>query len=93
MQEIGATLHEDFGHVEMEGVKIAFVHGDDGGLLRDLERSGAYDFLFYGHTHSAEEHRAGPTRVINPGALHRARPKTFVVLDLAARAVESVEVG
>jgi putative phosphoesterase len=92
MAEVGATLHENFGHVELEGVRIAFTHGDDKGLLRDLENSGAYDFLFYGHTHAAEEHRTGPTRVINPGALQRARPKTFVVLDLRTRAVESFEV-
>jgi uncharacterized protein len=91
MEEIGATLHENFGNVEFEGVKIAFVHGDHSGLLRDLERSEAFDFLFYGHTHSAEEHRTGPTRVINPGALHRARPKSFVVLDLATRVIETVE--
>jgi predicted phosphodiesterase len=83
-------LHEHFGSVELEGVKIAFLHGDDAGLLRDVERSGHYDFLFYGHTHHAEEHRTGPTRVINPGALHRARPKTFIVLDLPGGAVESV---
>jgi putative phosphoesterase len=92
MAEIGATLHEDFGNVEFERVKIAFVHGDDAGLLRDLERSGHYDCLFYGHTHRAEEHRTGPTRAINPGALHRARPKSFAVLDLAAGVVETVEV-
>jgi putative phosphoesterase len=88
----GATLHEDFGHLEREGVRIAFVHGDDAGLLRDLENSGHYDFLFYGHTHVAAEHRTGPTRVINPGALHRARTRTFAILDLASREVESVAV-
>jgi putative phosphoesterase len=89
---IGETLHDGYGFVELEGVKIAFTHGDDHRLLRELEMSGAFDFLFYGHTHKAEEHRTGPTRVINPGALHRANPKTFVVLDLAARSVESVVV-
>jgi putative phosphoesterase len=82
MAEIGATLHESFGSLELKGVKIAFLHGDDARLMRDVEHSGHYDFLFYGHTHKAEEHRTGPTRVINPGALHRARPKTFIVLDL-----------
>ena len=90
---IGETLHDGYGYVEMEGVKIAFTHGDDGRRLHDLEVSGAFDFLFYGHTHKAEEHRAGRTRVINPGALHRANPKTFVVLDLATRAAESVVVA
>ena len=90
---IGETLHDGYGYVEMEGVKIAFTHGDNARLLHDLEASEAFDFLFYGHTHKAEEHRTGPTRVINPGALHRARPKTLVVLDLATRAAESVVVA
>ena len=92
MADIGATLHESFGSIEIEGVKLAFTHGDDKLLMRDVERSGYYDFLFYGHTHQAEEHRTGPTRVINPGALHRARPKTFIVLDLDSREVEQVTV-
>jgi putative phosphoesterase len=90
MADICATLHEHFGSIELEGVKLAFTHGDNTTLMRDVEHSGYYDFLFYGHTHQAEEHLSGPSRIINPGALHRARPKTFVVLDLARREVESV---
>ncbi len=89
---IGETLHEPFGHLELEGVKIAFLHGDDKGLMHDVVQSESFDFLFYGHTHHAEEHRTGPTRVVNPGALHRARPKTFVLLDLATRELETVVV-
>src|SRR5690349_17227432 len=64
--EVGATLHEPFGDLELEGVNIAFLHGDGRLLFRDVEQSGAFDFLFYGHTHEAEEHRSGPTRVVNP---------------------------
>jgi putative phosphoesterase len=92
MASIGATLHDHFGSVDLEGVKLAFLHGDDTTMMRDVERSGYYDFLFYGHTHQAEEHQSGPTRVINPGALHRARPKTFVVLDLDSKEVQSVTI-
>jgi uncharacterized protein len=92
MAEAGAALHEQFGHVEIEGRKIAFLHGDDKRMMADVERGGGYDFLFYGHTHQAEEHLTGPTRVINPGALHRANPKRFIVLDLPGGAIESVEV-
>jgi putative phosphoesterase len=87
---IGETLHEPFGRLELEGRKIAFLHGDDKKLFHEVEQSGQYDYLFYGHTHQAKEHHAGPTRVINPGALHRARPKSFVVLDLESGEVESV---
>jgi putative phosphoesterase len=89
----GATLHEGWGHLELDGVKIAFLHGDDKRLMREVEESGYFDYLFYGHTHQAAEHRTGPTRVINPGALHRARPKTFLVLHLATGATESVDVA
>jgi putative phosphoesterase len=92
IEGIGETCHGDWGHVEWEGVKIAFLHGDDRRLMGDVENSGHFDFLFYGHTHVAAEHRTGPTRVINPGALHRARPKSFVLLDLPSGDIERIEV-
>lgn len=77
----GATLQEPFGSLELVGCKLAWIHGDDQRLFRDVERSGFYDFLFYGHTHKAAQHVTGPTRVVNPGALHRANVKTCLVLD------------
>ncbi len=89
---IGGTLHEPFGQLEPDGARIAFTHSDDHRLFDQLERSGQYDYLFYGHTHVAWEHRTGPTRVVNPGALHRARIKTFVILDTETGDIESVVV-
>jgi hypothetical protein len=89
---IGATLHEPYGRLELAGARIAFVHGDVRPLLLSLENGGAYDYVFYGHTHQAQEHRTGATRVINPGALQRARVKTFVVLDLETGEMQSVKV-
>jgi uncharacterized protein len=91
-EEIGATIQQPFGHVELAGKTIGFVHGDDGALLRDLEQSDAFDFLFYGHTHQAREHRKGKTRIINPGALYRAAVKTFAILDLPGGTIETVVV-
>ena len=92
VEALGGTLHEPYGHLEMSGRSVAFLHGDDAGLLRDLERSGAYDFLFHGHTHEAGDRQSGVTRVLNPGALHRARPKTFLIVDLVSGAAEWVPV-
>jgi uncharacterized protein len=89
---IGGTLHEPAGRLNLDGVRVAFTHSDDQKLFRDLERSGEFDYLFYGHTHVRAEHRTGRTRVINPGALHRARPKTFALLDLKSGEIETVEV-
>ncbi|MBI3408325.1 MAG: YfcE family phosphodiesterase [Planctomycetes bacterium] len=92
VEQCGAKLHEPFGRLELAGQTLAFIHGDDKRLLTDLETSQKYDFLFYGHTHQAMEHRTGKTRVINPGALYRARPKTFAILDLKTGVLESVVV-
>lgn len=89
---IGATLHEPFGRLELEDVKLAFLHGDDHALLRQLIDSGEYAYLFHGHTHQRRDEQIGPTRVINPGALHRAAVKTFAVLDLASGDLETVAV-
>jgi uncharacterized protein len=89
---VGATLHEPFGNLIADEANIAFTHGDDKRLFRQLEESDKYDYLFYGHTHVAAEHRTGRTRVINPGALHRANPKTFLILDTATGVTETVNV-
>ena len=67
MHEIGATCHGGWGYLELEGRKLAWTHGDDKRILRDLEQSGEFDFLFYGHTHVAEQHCSGSTRIVNPG--------------------------
>ncbi len=92
MHGIGATCDEYLGTLELAGKRIAFLHGDDQDLLDDLEHSGHFDYIFHGHTHVAGERRRGPTRIINPGALHRARIKTFAVLDLESGELHSVVV-
>src|SRR6516165_9000256 len=51
MHATGARLHEPFGDLELAGQTIAWVHGDSKGLLQDIENSGHFDFVFYGHTH------------------------------------------
>jgi putative phosphoesterase len=92
IHEIGGVLHEPWGDLELGGKAIAWVHGNDRKLLRELERSACYDYLFYGHTHVAEQHRAGRTLMVNPGALFRIGVKQFAVLDLERGVVESVAI-
>ncbi|HTK74933.1 MAG TPA: YfcE family phosphodiesterase [Gemmataceae bacterium] len=91
--QIGATLHESFGHLELAAKQIAWAHGHEAKLFHDLEHAGHYDYLFYGHTHVADQRRAAKTRVINPGALHRTREKTCLVVDLESDAIETVVVA
>jgi putative phosphoesterase len=92
IERIGATLHEPWGELTFEGRQIAWVHGHDRALLRDLELSNCYDYLFYGHTHVAEQRRTGRTLVVNPGAMFKVEPKQFAILDLKSGELESVVV-
>jgi uncharacterized protein len=92
MREIGAICHEEFGHLELNGKRIAWLHGHARGSRQRLELSQEWDFVFYGHSHKAEGHRSGRTLVLNPGALHRAKVKTVAALDLASGEWEQVVV-
>jgi putative phosphoesterase len=90
IEAIGATLHEPFGRLELAGKQIAWLHGDHADLKSDIENSSHYDYVFYGHTHVAEQSLVGKTLVINPGALFRARKKTCLTLDLPGGEMETI---
>jgi putative phosphoesterase len=78
----GQTCHERFGTLALDGRQIAFLHSDDRRKFDETVASGHWDLVCYGHTHVAEQHHVGKTLVLNPGALHRARPHSFAVVDL-----------
>ena len=82
MEAAGHTCHGEFGSLELEERKIAFLHGDDGRRFDRTVHSGNYDLVCYGHSHIMDFRQVGPTWVLNPGALHRARHLSFAVLDL-----------
>lgn len=76
--------------LELAGRRIAVAHGHERAferLLAQLEdpvgpRDQAPDYILHGHTHVARDVRIGRTRVINPGALVRARHYSVATLDL-----------
>lgn len=80
------------GVLELAGRRVAVTHGDVPRRLRELAAARP-DYLLLGHSHAAEDRRDGPTRWINPGALHRARRWTVALLDLEADALRWLEVG
>jgi putative phosphoesterase len=76
----GHTCHDRFGTMELEGKRIAFLHGDDTRWLRRTIQSGVWDLVCHGHTHRAEVTSRGSTTVLNPGAIARtARPSIAAV--------------
>ena len=92
IEQINGTLHDGYGVLELDGKKLAFTHGHDYTRLQELLYSEAFDYVFHGHTHAAVDRYAGPTRLINPGALQRVSVPTFVILDLQTGEAETVEV-
>ena len=92
VSETGAKLHGHYGDLTLAGRRIAWCHSHRPGQLGRLERAGEFDYLFYGHTHTAETHRTGKTTVANPGALQRTRVKTCLLVDLVEDDMRSIEV-
>jgi uncharacterized protein len=86
----GQTLHGLFGTLDLGGRTIAFLHGHEANRLRHAIDSEQWDLVCYGHTHVAEMHRQGRSLVLNPGAIHRARPHSLAIVDLDALEATSV---
>lgn len=92
IESAGQTCHGRFGELELAGRRIAFLHGDDARRLQETIASGEWDLVCYGHTHAAETHLEGHTTVLNPGALYRASPHSFALVELPEVKVSHVEV-
>lgn len=88
---LGVELCDRFADINLDGRRIAVVHGDDAARFHRAIASQCFDFVFTGHTHCREDRHEGRTRIINPGAVHRATTPGFAVLDLAADALEFVD--
>lgn len=71
------------GTLEIEGRKIAFLHGDDNHRLNEITQSEKWDLVCHGHTHMPHLSRRGKTLVLNPGAIARATRSSIAVVDLA----------
>ena len=77
--------------ISLAGKRIALAHGHMHTDIRCLLVTQP-DFLFSGHSHIAADSREGPTRRINPGALHDAETFTVALVDLATDEVQFLSV-
>jgi hypothetical protein len=99
MQKMGGEkftwtrVSEEYGEVELEGKKIAFIHYPK--VAKLLAESGNYDAVFFGHTHEAGLGNHGKTLLLNPGALAGIRrnevvPATYAIYDTATNEAEII---
>lgn len=82
--EARQTCHEVFGELELDGKRVAFLHGDDVVRLSQTIATGQWQLVCHGHTHVARKERQGETLVLNPGALYRATPHSIAYVELPA---------
>ena len=84
------TLHDKFGALELEGKRIAFLHGHDVKLLHQTINSGNWDLVCHGHTHAFSSRREGRTLIVNPGALARTQTPSLAVVELPSLDVSEI---
>ena len=76
------TFHDPRGELEVEGRRVAFLHGHDVKLLRHAIHCGQWDLVCHGHTHAFSSSREGRTLVVNPGAISRTRNPSLALIEL-----------
>ncbi len=84
------TLHDQLGTLEMEGRRVAFLHGHDVKLLHHTIHSGHWDLVCHGHTHAFSSSREAQTLVLNPGALAQTRRPSLAVVELPSLEVTEI---
>ncbi len=91
-QAVEVQCLDSFGEAELDGKMVAVTHGDDGAIVRRVLDEQKHDYLLVGHSHIAGEKKVGRTRIINPGALHRAAVKSVAVLNPGTGELKWIEV-
>ena len=77
------TIHERFTQVEVEGYRIALLHGTETELLDAIIDSGYFDAVIHGHSHYLSIQKRGKTLAVNPGELcgYLTGKSTLALLD------------
>lgn len=91
-EEIGLKSPADFKSLELDGRRIALLHGTQEEIIDALAESPNYDAVVRGHTHKAEI-RKDPL-VINPGAAsgYLSERRTIALLNTEDMNTEVIEI-
>jgi len=90
-RSVDVEVDHPLGRLEIDGRQVYFTHGHlDSAVAQATDERP--DYLLHGHTHVVRDERAGPTRIINPGALFRAKRYTAALLEPASDRLEIVEI-
>ncbi len=70
---------------------IGATHGHRAAEVAALRRTGCH-WIVHGHSHQVRDDIIDGVRFLNPGALHRARPRTMMLVEPGSRSVRWIEV-
>lgn len=88
---LGIEVDHPAGELTVRGRRVVYTHGHLEKHMDDALSSGA-DYLLHGHSHELRDERSGRTRIINPGALFRAKRYTAALLDPGRDRLEIIEI-
>ncbi|MEM0317536.1 MAG: metallophosphoesterase [Candidatus Nezhaarchaeales archaeon] len=90
---LGFKVESEFEEIEVEGIKIALLHGVHPQIVEALALSGKYDVVVHGHTHLRRVQRIGRALVVNPGEAcgYLYDVKSVALLDTATLKVEFID--
>lgn len=86
-------LRGRFAEIDIQGFKIALLHGDELELLDSLIIHGDFDAVIHGHSHANITRKNGKTIVVNPGETcgYLTGKATIALLDTEKREARIVE--
>lgn len=82
-----------FALVDVEGFKIALLHGDETELLDALVNCDGFDAVVYGHLHAMGVRKKGNALIVNPGEVcgYLSGKSTIALLDTVKREARIIE--
>jgi putative phosphoesterase len=83
-----------FAEIDIDGFKIALLHGDETELLNALINHGNFDAVVHGHSHAEVSRKNGKTLVVNPGETcgYLTGKPTIALLDTIKREAKIIEI-
>lgn len=82
-----------FALVDVEGFKIALLHGDEAELLDALVNCDGFDAVVHGHLHAMGVRKKGNALIVNPGEVcgYLSGKSTIALLDTVKREARIIE--
>ncbi|MEM2876295.1 MAG: metallophosphoesterase [Candidatus Bathyarchaeia archaeon] len=90
---LGFDIHGVFRRLEVDGLHVALLHGDEQDLLKSVIELSKFDVVVYGHTHNAEVRRSNNKLLINPGEVCAYLSERSTVAILDTRRIEARILG